>query len=407
MNYFDFPQLDDVIAVGDVCVFHGRNSFDFGVAVGTAGHVQLVVEQPIQVSRDFIHDLDLKWPSSAKAVWSIRTIHSTGGRKGGICEEKVLLSMKSNGELLLMGCIEVDDAEHEQVGHLTICDDVKVEIFQAPATLRACFRRQVAEQATQLTRTNRDWSLTTGAWAVMGLFSSHMNRWSAVPTTDKLMQSLDIEPICTTVFVGWWQQYLRLLGEEAEQVQDSTAFGLLGADDENVTRHPLGMVLVYHYMPSSPAILPMYLLQHLHDGGWSKLERMTRCRQPAPMTQARIGLLLKLLCSSDVVLQTHALKNLAQVSSTGGSLPWWKPLAPALMKLATGTAFEESVRELAAHVLMKCKAFDNSEPHLHSLRMLLESPSDRGRKRQLEDLTGMAIELQQKVQKLAESERAR
>jgi hypothetical protein len=394
VHHYDFNPLDKEVDVGDVCVFFGR--------MDQIGHVQIIVEQPSKVDPQYVEDMGLSHPG--RDVWSLSTIHSTGLRRGGVCEEKVFVSVKANGELILVGCVEVDALK--QPLEAKQCDDLQFDIYQAPGPLRACFQRQLADRATQLTMTRHEWSLITGARAALGVFTSRGRKLQSIPTVEEWKQSLEIEPICTTIFIGWWQRYLHLLGNEAEQIEDPTAFGLLPDGEQDIAMHPLGMVLIYKYMPISPCILPKYLLKDLHDGDgeWCKLQRMTRNRQVAPMTMARKTLLVKLLSSREMVLQVLALQKLTQCCIDEGALPWLKELAPILEHLATGTAFESSVREMSARVLMKCKAWDHSESHVRDIYLLLKQKHPVGRKRQIEELEGIANDLQRKVQRLVESE---
>lgn len=198
---FDSDALQ--ISPGDVLCVRGEDRISaIGAVGGFMGHVLVAMSLPRPVSwfGSEADDLRCLWPHrDISLVWRLTTMESSR-RNRGLHLTEMLLQQDCGGQLRLIG-------ENRQNSEYIEYDD-PVEVWQAPAELRAQFRMDIMVQVVEDMKVNEaSWSLSTAARALF-LLAGVGGRTDRSAVLQELQDCWMKEPICTSVVITFWQRYL-------------------------------------------------------------------------------------------------------------------------------------------------------------------------------------------------------
>lgn len=180
-------------------------------------------------------------------LWKVRTLESTRSKSGLHVADLLLRSDDETDLLLLVGEISVDGSE------LSAIDSETVEVWQCPLELRRNFRVDLmGHVVADMKHQEADWSLSTAARALL-TGPSDLRRSRRGRSLQDIQDCWDIDPICTSVVVVFWQRYLHRFAQEANR---------LGKNQDPAK-------LILKWMPlKSDGVLPGALTQVMHECGW-------------------------------------------------------------------------------------------------------------------------------------------
>lgn len=200
------------ILPGDVLFVRGNGGIaEIGTTGGFMGHVVVVLAAPERLACTSHEALELLkgWPSmDTSRVWCLETVESARGHSG-LCRCTLLLYVEPRSkEFVLVG--ELPHNNHS----LALIDKERVELWQSPPELRAQLRvEDMAVVLAEMIEVEQSWSLTTAARALLKTAAVSRSKSLRKGTNRaQLLQELqdcwDQAPICTSVVVVFWQQYL-------------------------------------------------------------------------------------------------------------------------------------------------------------------------------------------------------
>jgi len=239
-------RLENTVLRGDVLAVKGAGNFmDIGAAGGYMGHVMLVVEPPVSISKgsDEAIMLDAVWPVGISELWRIRTLESTRREQQGLHEADTLVFVEARTRRLMM-VGELSDGLK-----LVVCDrPVPVELWQSPEELRNHLNHNLMSQVKwEMIEGGSNWSTVSALRAV--LRSSKIGHGEDM--LDEVQECWDRAPICTSVVIAFWQRYLCKLAETNGNYDPAT--------------------IILRWMPvKADRTLPTELLSSMRRTGWSR-----------------------------------------------------------------------------------------------------------------------------------------
>jgi len=183
-------------------------------------------------------------------LWKVRTLESTRSKSGLHVADLFLRTDSEASLLLLVGELSIDTNEFSRIGSET------VEVWQSPGELRRCFSMHILQDVVaDMKKQEANWSFATAARALLSS-TSDLRRSKSGRSLRCIQDCWEMNPICTSVVVAFWQRYLVKLAQEAsyldvlEHVEDAAG-------------------LIMKWMPlKSDAVLPGELTKVMGDCGW-------------------------------------------------------------------------------------------------------------------------------------------
>lgn len=246
------------IAAGDVLLVRGRGRLAaIGSAGGLLGHVMVANSAPSRLlwtcpeagaligARPLLH---------SEQLWRVEAFESTRSTAGLHCFELLVRSEPGTGHVVLVGELNqlVSGNGVPEEMELMLIDDETAEVWQSPPKLRSELRPEIMSQVLrEMKGSEQSWSIITAARALLKTASVRGHG-----VEGHLLQELKDcwreAPICTSVAVVFWQQYLCRLARETSQ-------------DE--------LDLILRWMPlKADRGLPSELIDAMKKCGWVLLE---------------------------------------------------------------------------------------------------------------------------------------
>jgi len=245
------------VQAGDVLSVTGNGRLArLGAHGGFMGHVLVVLNdaQPLPAGLPEGSELrrHLRLRSTCD-LWKVRTLESTRSQTGLHSADMLLRSDDETGKLILVGELSIDKKD------LSLIDSEAVEVWQSPPELQKNFRLDLMELVVaDMKDREGDWSLVTAARALLNQ-GSDLRRERSRRSLQQIKDCWNMDPICTSVVVVFWQRYLFRLSHQA-----STQGGT-GHLKENATK------LIMKWMPlKSDGVLPGALTKVMRDCGWAR-----------------------------------------------------------------------------------------------------------------------------------------
>jgi hypothetical protein len=233
---------------GDVLCFLNDDQIEssallrIGAVGGFFGHVLVVVRPPRAVYRgsDEAAMISDVWPQDAEYVWRVGTIESTRSNEGLHDTDMLFHVEASSGRLLLLAEIGKDE--------IALANREPAELWRTPRELRDGFRVELmSEVLADMKACEANWSYTTAARA---LFAGGNPHKAGASTLQEMQDSWEVQPICTSVVVTFWQRYLLKLAQVCAPHEDAAA-------------------LIIEWMPlRADRTLPGELKKSMLDQGW-------------------------------------------------------------------------------------------------------------------------------------------
>jgi len=239
---------------GDVFSIKGNDQVaQLGAHGGFMGHVVVVLSDAQLLPASLPEYAEMRKLLKVRStcnLWKVRTLESTRSNSGLHVADLLLRSDDQTDLLLVVGELSING------GELSAIDSETVEVWQSPFELRRNFRVDLmAHVVADMKDQEADWSLSTAARALLTR-TSDLRRSKRGTSLKEIRDCWDIDPICTSVVVVFWQRYLFRFAQEA-------AF-------QNCLGQPLDPAkLILKWMPlKSDGVLPGALTQVMHDCGW-------------------------------------------------------------------------------------------------------------------------------------------
>jgi len=239
---------------GDVFSIKGNDQVaQLGAHGGFMGHFVVVLSDAQLLPASLPEGAEMRKLLKIRStcnLWKVRTLESTRSKSGLHVADLFLRSDEETGLLLLVGEISIDGSE------LSLIDSETVEVWQSPLELRRSFRVDLMEHVIADMKTQEaDWSLSTAARALLTR-PSDLRRSKRGRSLREIQDCWDIDPICTSVVVVFWQRYL-------------LRFAQAGACQNFLAQPQDPAKLILKWMPlKSDGVLPGALTQVMHDCGW-------------------------------------------------------------------------------------------------------------------------------------------
>jgi hypothetical protein len=186
-----------------------------GATGGYMGHVMLVTAPPRCLVRASAEGQLLQniWPAeNPDVLWAVNTMESCRAH-AGYHETEYLMFLDQAGRILLQG-----EYQHGDDGPklLKYEEDTPVLLFQSPSELRDNFRQHLFQEALESMRKSQaSWSWATAVKAFLlsaEMQTQHLDSRRA--SLEGVKQCWNANPICTSVVIECWQQYLCGLADE-------------------------------------------------------------------------------------------------------------------------------------------------------------------------------------------------
>lgn len=211
------------IAAGDVLLVKGRGRLAaIGAAGGLMGHVMLAQGAPrrlLATSPEAAALFGVRPLLHSEQLWRVEVFESTRSNVGLHCCELLLHPEHGTGRVVLVAELTksspgVDVPEETE---LLLIDDEAAEVWQSPPELRSELRPKImSEVLREMKISEQSWSIATAARAML---KTATVRGRSIQ--GHLLQELKAcwleAPICTSVVVVFWQQYLCRLAQETSQ----------------------------------------------------------------------------------------------------------------------------------------------------------------------------------------------
>jgi hypothetical protein len=249
-------SLDVMVGIGDIVVVESDGSVgSIGEIHGSFGHVLLVSGSPecIREGSDDADGMEKIWPEGVKQVWIVPTVECTRRQQGMLHSKLLIYNEPGTDQFLLLGEMSEDNV-------IFVCAEPveKIQFLCCPGELRACCQSDLmAKTLRDMDAIQRSWSWSTAIRAYL-FSSSVLNGPESVNESTSLEQirtSWESSPICTSIIIVFWQQYLCALA-----AQDGD-------------RSP--MKQISEYMPlKADRALPSKLIATLKNCGWVWLSRL-------------------------------------------------------------------------------------------------------------------------------------
>jgi hypothetical protein len=218
-----------------------------GATGGFMGHVLLVMSPPVGIQKNSVEaeTYRLMWPQNARMLFRVRTGESSRGSEG-FHETEVLMYVNRRGQILICG----------EVGGKNLIQyetPVRAQIFCCPAELRAYCRLDIMyEVLAQMRDIEASWSWGTAVRAF--LFSADVSEdKDSDDMLEEIQRAWKSDPICTSVIIIFWQQYICRLADIEEDC------------------HPMDWILQWMPLRADRA-LPGDLLSTMQKCGWDVID---------------------------------------------------------------------------------------------------------------------------------------
>lgn len=239
------------LSAGDViCAKGGADGITrLGATGGFMGHVLLVVSPPVGIQRNSVDAIEYQnmWPRDTRTLWIVRAGESCRSAEG-FQETDLIMCVNKKGQLLIIG-----EVARNQNGLIQYDKPTKAQLFCCPPDLRAyCRSDMMNEVLAQLRDREASWSWGTAVRAF--LFSADV---AEDKDSDDMLEEIKYcwrsDPICTSIIIIFWQQYMCKLADYHEDV------------------HAMDWIL--QWMPvKADRALPGELLSTMHKCGWTVID---------------------------------------------------------------------------------------------------------------------------------------
>jgi len=246
-------ELTLPLSAGDVICVKGNAEgiTRLGATGGYMGHVLLVLSPPVGVRRNSVEAVQYKyiWPHNARTLWVVRTGESCRDAEG-FHETDLLLYMDKAGKILIIGEVSLGDESRDLYQYEK---PATAQLFRCPPDLRSHCRLDIMYKVlAEMRDREANWSWGTAVRAF--LFSADVSEGR---DSDEMLTNIkkcwQSNPICTTVVIIFWQQYMCKL---ADLVGDSHA-----------------MDWILQWMPvKADRALPGELLSTMERCGWEVID---------------------------------------------------------------------------------------------------------------------------------------
>eukprot|EP00427_Karlodinium_veneficum_P028621 CAMPEP_0169200106 /NCGR_PEP_ID=MMETSP1016-20121227/9696_1 /TAXON_ID=342587 /ORGANISM="Karlodinium micrum, Strain CCMP2283" /LENGTH=256 /DNA_ID=CAMNT_0009276941 /DNA_START=249 /DNA_END=1016 /DNA_ORIENTATION=+ len=202
---------------GDVICVKGNAQ---GIAIlgatgGYMGHVLLVLSPPVGVQKNSpraVQYSDL-WPKDAKMLWVVRTGESCRDAEG-FHETDLLLYVSKEGHILILGEVaQISEGCQGQKSLFQYEKPTRAQLFRCPRDLRSRCRLDIMyEVLAQMRDREASWSWGTAVRAY--LFTANVSEGQDYDAMlSEIKRCWKVDPICTSVVITFWQQYMCKLAE--------------------------------------------------------------------------------------------------------------------------------------------------------------------------------------------------
>jgi hypothetical protein len=249
------PAVSDMnlpLSVGDVICVKGTPDgiTRLGATGGFMGHVLLVMAPPKGIHKYSAEALRFQqiWPKNTGMLWVVSTGESSRAAEGFI-ETDHLMYINGSGHVLLIGEI----AKEREFALVKYEEPTRVQLFCCPNELQAYYRPDIMNGVlAKLRKREASWSWGTAIRAF--LFSADVSEHQdADEMLEEIKRCWNSDPICTSVVIVFWQQYMC---ELANCQEDSHA-----------------MDWILQWMPvKADRALPGDLLSTMQRCGWEVIE---------------------------------------------------------------------------------------------------------------------------------------
>jgi len=310
--------LELLMAPGDVLVVRtgpeaplsSRLISGIGTTHGLMGHVLLVLSAPMCVPRRSEEGemLQAAFPTGAPEVeelWKVRTLESTRAEEGLHEVDTLLYVERGSGRLVLVGELELGQS-------LCLSGEAEqLELWQSPAELRARLRLDLMQGVLRdMKAKEASWSGRTALRAVLS--SASLGRPADGTPVGKFLDDVracwEMDPICTSIVVGFWQRYLCMLASAStppgsrpasvRTLQSSSPSSLVPSEGSatpavGVAWEERAMEMILRWMPvKADRGLPGDLVAAFRSSGWIPIGQVPRIFRPLvlpPMPAATAG----------------------------------------------------------------------------------------------------------------------
>jgi len=248
--------FSDMICAGDILNIVSRYHplTRLGASGGFMGHVLLAVSEPQPVSaKSSIGEIFREFSGDGKNRLVRVNVVECARQRPDLSECSLILFITSEGGVFVCG---------EDDGDLFKYDEPEeMHIWHCPSTFRGKqnFNVDIMHQVLGDMRANScTWSWATAVRAF--LLSGELAPDADVPITLKEIQaSWQVEPICSSIVVTFWQRYLHRIAE---------------------IKHDDSLELIMKHMPlKADRVLPGELLQSLLSSGWTLWQPLATAHQ--------------------------------------------------------------------------------------------------------------------------------
>jgi hypothetical protein len=244
-------ELNLPLSVGDVICVKGTPDgiTRLGATGGFMGHVLLVMAPPKGIHKNSPEARQLQglWPLNARMLWVVSTGESCRAAEG-FTETDQLMYINRLGHVLLIGEIPKDPRN----SLIKFETPTRVQLFRCPDELQSYSRPDIMNGVlAKLRKRVASWSWGTAIRAF--LFSADVSEHrDADEMLEEIKRCWNCDPICTSVIIIFWQQYMCELAAE-----------------ENI--HAMDWIL--QWMPvKADRALPGDLLSTMQKCGWEVME---------------------------------------------------------------------------------------------------------------------------------------
>jgi len=280
-------HLEMLMVPGDVLVVCGQGHlFEIGTIRGFMSHVMLVTGAPVRVPPSVLAKLRALWPDGClPETWRVPTLECTRSVAGMHSAEMLLAVTPRDRQLRILG-------ELDKAGQVTLCCGM-VELWQSPENLRTELRADIIESIVAGLSASQDcWSAATAIRAAV-MSSGPIEKNTAVETLQEIQACWYKPPICTSVVVTFWQQYLCLLAAlpamdflDLKQQQEQQHV----QQEPNSTEHVSTRAVesIFKFMPLlADRTLPGDLVRSMRECGWVCLPYLPHVFPAASLCRAQ------------------------------------------------------------------------------------------------------------------------
>lgn len=270
----------EYVSPGDILVVKGNENVGaVGATGGYGGHVMLAISHAVTVYRDSPQAASLlaHFPDEP-SVWPIVRVHTVECVRGAVglhFAEQIMHYEEGSDRLTMMGEIGED-------GDLQEFEKEEVQVWRAPPELSATMRWNIVNEVTDSFKLHGDkttWSMRT---ALRALIRSPLLEEYASEDSSDLLEDLksywEADPICTSVVISFWQQYIwRASTEEvlqgAEHGRGSGSYFVKTPQQLESESSNLAAERIMRFIPlKADRALPREMISALERCGWQEVQ---------------------------------------------------------------------------------------------------------------------------------------